>query len=470
MRAPSVIGSLALLSLAACTGNPDGSWHSDSSFASEHVCTSVDAAPGVPRAYFAPFDEVELETLCALDSAQHEVVVAHYNIRRESYIDKLVQLSARGVRVQVVVDETNAAEDYNVGDDRMEEAGIDIRRVKPSGSTSLMHFKLTVIDEALALTGSFNWNGTAALGNDENMIALRDPAIVAAYRDQFFEIRQGARADDDGRIDDASELHFSPESSLDEVLVDHIGRAEHSIDIAMFQLTRSNVGAALLAALDAGVRVRLVIERKRHGDSNIDEQLEAAGATVIRGANTIGAFSAMHQKYAVIDGRRVITGATNWTTNGTRRSDEDLLILENVALAERYQRNFADLLHVYAGVVDDEIPQPAEAGVLLHTIHDGTAWGDRVVVTGNHPALGDWDPRRGVEALTSETMFPSWTANLALPAGTRLEYKFVTVTAAGQIRWEEGPNRVVTIPEHGRAVVVSGVYGDTTSAWTPADP
>ncbi len=40
-----------------------------------------------------------------------------------------------------------------------------------------------------------------------------------------------------------------------------------------------------------------------------------------------------------------------------------------------------------------------------------------------------------------------------LPAGARIEYKFVTLRADGRVEWEPGPNRVVETPPTGRAVV-----------------
>ena len=107
--------------------------------------------------------------------------------------------------------------------------------------------------------------------------------------------------------------------------------------------------------------------------------------------------------------------------------------------------------------------------MLFNPIHDKTEWGDRVVVTGNHPALGNWNPFEGLDTQTSESMYPSWTTNTYLPAGTELEYKYVWLTADGKVKWEPGKNRKLTIPAHGRAVVIGGFYGNTTFSFTPRD-
>lgn len=463
------LGALATVGgLSACSAEPPA--QTTDQYATEFVCTAPEARPGAPRAYFAPFDPVEQQVLCTLDRAQHEVLVAQYNIRRSSYLDKLVSLRDRGVTVKVAVDAFNAERAWNVGDDYLEDHGIELVRTSPCRSRCLMHLKVTVIDSSLAMTGSFNWNGTASLANDENMVVVTDPELVGMYRNQVMEVLgEGPHVIEGGPATDATELHFSPEEHLDEVLRAQLGSAVDAVDVAMFTFTSETVADALVDAVGRGVAVRAVLEEKQTGFSDVDERLEQAGALVVRAPNRIGAYSAMHHKYAIIDGRKVITGATNWTYTGTRRSDEDLLILVLPELAAQYQRSFADLLYVYAGLDVEDVPPNDRAGVLLHAVHDRTAWGDRVVVTGNHPALGSWDPWRAVEMSTSESLFPSWTGRVQLPAGTRLEYKFVTLTADGGVWWEPGPNRVVSVPDRGRAVVRSGSFGDTGTNWSPLD-
>ncbi len=465
-----VLGLTACFVNSGCAAPDDALLASSESGFTEFVCTATSVTAEHPRAYFAPYDPVEQEALCVLDQAQHEVVVAHYNIRRDSYLDKLVELSRRGVDVKVAVDKTNAFKSYNLGDDYLEEQGIDIVRVKPSGGGSLMHLKVAVIDSDFVMTGSFNWNGTAALANDENMLVMRSEQIAQRYRNQVLEVRgDQPHKIEGGAITDQVALHFSPEEKLDQVLVKQIGKANSTIDMAMFTFTSKPVANALVAAIDRGVRVRAVVENKQTGNTTADEKIEQAGALLIRGANTIGQYSAMHQKYAIIDAAMVITGATNWTYKGTRKNDEDLLLLELPQITAAYQRNFADLLYVYAGIDDPDVPHGSEAGVLFNAIHGETEWGDRLVVTGNHASLGNWNPWAGIELETSTSLFPSWTGRAKLPAGMQLEYKFVTITPAGFINWEPGANRIATVPVGGRALVTSGPFGDTSDNWTPLD-
>ena len=61
------------------------------------------AGKGPAQPFFAPYDDVEEEVLRLLDGARDEVIIAHYNIRRERVLEKLAQLHERGVTVRVVV-------------------------------------------------------------------------------------------------------------------------------------------------------------------------------------------------------------------------------------------------------------------------------------------------------------------------------------------------------------------------------
>lgn len=440
------------------------------------ACAALrDTRPSEPSVYFAPYDAPDEQVLCLLSAARREVVIAHYNIRREILIDKLIELKQRGVTVRVAVDEKNAANEWNTGDDVMEAAGIELVRTKPPGSNALMHLKVTVIDDEIAMTGSFNWNETAAIANDENMLVFKDPEVVSRYKQQVLEVlgdvprsKAPPQATPDVRV------YFTPEERTDGVIAREIDAARTSLDVAMFTYTNATVGAAVERAARRGVKVRLVLERKQTGLSTQDEAAARAGAEVVRGANRIGAHSAMHQKYAIIDGARVITGATNWTNAGTRINEEDLLVIDNARVAAKYRRNFADLLHVYDGKdVTSEAPQllaQSSSPALFNPIHEGTQPGDRVVVVGSDDALGAWDPHRGLATSTHPSLFPSWAGATRLPAGARIEYKFVTLRADGRVEWEPGPNRVVETPPTGRAVVTSGDVGDTSRSWTPRDP
>ena len=93
---------------------------------------------------------------------------------------------------------------------------------------------------------------------------------------------------------------------------------------------------------------------------------------------------------------------------------------------------------------------------LAFQVHcDQTQPGEQVVVVGNTPSLGSWEPHQGVKLVTDRTCWPNWhsTESLSvrellqgLTESQKLEYKFLILNQHDGERWEsiEG-NRKITL-------------------------
>lgn len=51
----------------------------------------------------------------------------------------------------------------------------------------------------------------------------------------------------------------------------------------------------------------------------------------------------LHDKFVVIDGRRVITGSFNWTTQAENRHRENVLILDCQDIARLYEEEWREI-------------------------------------------------------------------------------------------------------------------------------
>jgi PLD-like domain/Starch binding domain len=414
---------------------------------------------------FSPYEDCAQRALELLDGAQVSVDVAQYNIRSETFHAKLDELRGRGVRVRIVVDAKNAANPWNTLDDRLEADGFALRRFDNSRSRyAIMHHKFTVIDGAVVLTGSYNWNGTAQHVNDENMLVLRDPALAAAYSEEFEELWDG-RPDlptPGGASGVLGSVRFSPEDRARDGLLSAIRGARSEILVAMFSLRDTDVARALRDAARRGVRVVVVTERKQADRTRADETVASGGARVIVGANTSSDYSAMHHKYSVIDRELVVSGACNWTYTAFQDSNEDMLFLADPALARRFADNFAALVRRYdpAGYdpADFGVAPGALASVHFALVMPATAPGDQVVVVGEHPALGAWDPARGLVLATGGSVFPTWSGRASLPAGARLGWKAVLLRADGTRVWELGVDRLLEVDASGVGTYAQGLF------------
>jgi phosphatidylserine/phosphatidylglycerophosphate/cardiolipin synthase-like enzyme len=96
-------------------------------------------------------------------------------------------------------------------------------------------------------------------------------------------------------------LIVQPEAGLGPV-VRGIQRARHTVDIAIFRIDRKEIEKALGAAVQRGVRVRVLVAHTNRGGENRLRKLELrlleAGATVAR---TGDAFVRYHGKFMVVD-------------------------------------------------------------------------------------------------------------------------------------------------------------------------
>mmetsp|Transcript_58292 Transcript_58292/g.138915 ORF Transcript_58292/g.138915 Transcript_58292/m.138915 type:complete len:1034 (-) Transcript_58292:125-3226(-) len=76
-----------------------------------------------------------------------------------------------------------------------------------------------------------------------------------------------------------------------------------------------------------------------------------------------------------------------------------------------------------------------------------TDLGESLVVVGDAPQVGSWDPSKSKVVLsTGPNTYPTWSAEVELASGSTLEFKFVVLKDGGA-RWEASvPNRKLTVP------------------------
>ena len=114
-------------------------------------------------------------------------------------------------------------------------------------------------------------------------------------------------------------LIIQPEAGLAPV-VRAIQRARRSVDIAIFRTDREEIEKALGAAVQRGVKVRVLVAHTNRGGENrlrkLEQRLLEAGATVTRTGDT---FSRYHGKFLVADDTLHLFGF-NFTRIDTSKS------------------------------------------------------------------------------------------------------------------------------------------------------
>jgi len=132
-----------------------------------------------------------------------------------------------------------------------------------------------------------------------------------------------------------TQVFFSRDAAT--ALIKVLEGAQQGIHVAMYGLSSRSIVDALIAAKSRGVDVAIKTDKKeseKHAQATLITKLKAAGVTVKVSTQQRN----LHDKFAVIDGQRVITGSFNWTVNAEQLSRENLIRLsfDSIHLPELY--------------------------------------------------------------------------------------------------------------------------------------
>ncbi|MEX0803344.1 MAG: phospholipase D family protein [Candidatus Binatia bacterium] len=151
--------------------------------------------------------------------------------------------------------------------------------------------------------------------------------------------------------DMAVQVCFSPQTKCSTHILREIDKAKKELLVAVYAFTSDDLARALVQAKKRGVTVQVIIDREfeSRNVSSKGKFLEAQKISVRRisgskPANSNRDAGLMHQKFAIVDRRIVVTGSYNWTESADSLNDENLLLFRDAApLAEEYRKTFVRL-------------------------------------------------------------------------------------------------------------------------------
>ena len=140
-------------------------------------------------------------------------------------------------------------------------------------------------------------------------------------------------------------VYFSPDGGAEKALVAAIDQAQQRIQAAVYTFTSRRVAKALLRAVKRGVKVSMILDGNDESEYSKGYYVSKRGIVVryargLRRKKKKISYGLMHDKFAVIDGRLVVTGSYNWTVSAERWNYENLLVIDSVSLASRYEQEF----------------------------------------------------------------------------------------------------------------------------------
>ena len=139
-----------------------------------------------------------------------------------------------------------------------------------------------------------------------------------------------------------TEVYFSFYDDPELIIIKNIDDSKKFINIAMYTFTDREIAQSIIRAKDRGVNIKIYLDRSQVNakysksryliNNGIEEGIRISSNNYI-----------MHNKFAVIDNKIVITGSYNWTASAGERNDENLLIIDDKNIIEKYQNQFNNL-------------------------------------------------------------------------------------------------------------------------------
>lgn len=289
---------------------------------------------------------VDAALIADFERAQKTIDVSVFDLRLPSIVDALVRAQARGVQVRAVVDYTanKDAQEFTDAIEKLEKAGVQV--VKDHRS-ALMHNKFAVIDNQLLWTGSMNFTPNDVYRNNNNMLRLDNPALIQNYN-QMFERLFLIRAQDapsknipNPRVTLENgvtiENYFSPNGGAQKAILDRLKAAKKNIRVTAFTFTDTPMADVLKAKHKEGVQVQGVFEARNNSAIGAEyAKLKHAGLDILEDGNCY----ILHSKLFIIDDKTVVMGSYNFTDAANRTNDENVLIIDDPALAKQYITEF----------------------------------------------------------------------------------------------------------------------------------
>jgi phosphatidylserine/phosphatidylglycerophosphate/cardiolipin synthase-like enzyme len=305
MHKKAVFAIIILLFLTACTPNQ------------AKITTAVKETNGSIEVYFCPRDNCSQQLISLINSANSSVQCAFYELELPEVIDALKNKNAEII--------TNI--DRN--------------------SSSLMHNKFCIIDNKAVATGSFNPTENGDKYNNNNLVIIHSKYLGQNYKDEFNELKSGQFGKGNNARYPAIYLnstkienYFCPEDSCAEHIIAELKKAEHSIHFMAFTFTHNSISNALALKLHHNLTVKGLIEKSLQSKYSRYDFLELQGAEMHYDTNP----KIMHHKVFIIDNQTVITGSMNPTFSADTDNDENIIIIHDKQIAEKFLKEFEGLI------------------------------------------------------------------------------------------------------------------------------
>ncbi|KAF9345427.1 hypothetical protein BGX26_003133 [Mortierella sp. AD094] len=131
---------------------------------------------------FFPSEESFHHVITTLNNAKKSLDICVYTITDDQLANAVIRAHERGVRVRIISDDEKAED---LGSDAKRLANHEEIPVRVDGSPSFMHHKYAIVDDALVMSGSYNWTKGARFQNREDLTLTNSVKAVQSFKREF---------------------------------------------------------------------------------------------------------------------------------------------------------------------------------------------------------------------------------------------------------------------------------------------
>lgn len=131
----------------------------------------------------------------------------------------------------------------------------------------------------------------------------------------------------------STQVCFSPEGNCEKQVIQYIQAATKSVLVMGYSFTSEPIAQALIQAKRRGVVVQVLLDQsQKKGPYSKRAVLTSAHIPVI----LVQMPGIAHDKVMIIDENITLTGSFNWTRAANKRNSENILFINNKAIAQLY--------------------------------------------------------------------------------------------------------------------------------------
>ncbi len=293
--------------------------------------------------YFCPQDGCQEKLVELLSEAEKSIHCALFDLDLDDIKD---ELKRDEIEVKLVTDIKN------------EDACKELNPITNPGN-QLMHNKFCVMDGKKFFTGSFNPTERGNFYNNNNMLIIESEYLARNYEEEFKELYEETFSSgneveypivylEDSKV----ENYFCPEDDCSGHVIDILANTKTEIYFMTFSFTDNDVGNMLIRNWDDEIEVKGIFESAGMSEYSEYHRLKDAGIEVKLDKNKYN----LHHKVFIVDNETVITGSYNPTVSGNKRNDENVLIIHDKDVADKFLEEFERVWNYDGGEIGECLP------------------------------------------------------------------------------------------------------------------